>query len=317
MPRMTGLRVTCLVCVLGLITFLVLYHRSGVTGMSTRKSENNQSIFPFEMVDEHRNDGVGGPMWVARFVVPKEHYTRENLDLLFCSYSKRHVDKNERLQVRVYTDPADVPQGGQPTGPDEPDKHKALFYRHGYGAAAGGGRNENYFYCPDPDNPGGMKDVVLRGTWWNSPRTIFRTWRFSNESMRIRVLAYDLKGIDPPGLYYSFQSFDDQWKEWQTVMTLQQGGDLLAPSDNVHFISRNSAYIAIGPLFGVTLDGGKSWSTFDAGRDLESVPCFEQVNIERVSIDQSGAGSLSLRLSSNNSTKELSTGDFGSHWRER
>ena len=317
MHRSTRVRLTCLFTVLGLITFFVLYYRSGGTAMSQRKSENNQSMVPFEMVDETRNDGVGGPMWVARFVVPREHYTRQNLDLLFCWYSKRHLDKNERLQVRVYTDSADVPRGGVPSHPSEPEKHKALFDRGGNGIAAGGGRNEEYSYCPNPDNPGEMKDVVLRGTWWTASRTMLRTWSFSHEGKRIRVLAYDLKSIDPHGVYYSFQCFDEEWKEWQTIITFQQEGDLLEPSDHVHFIGSNSAFFAIGPLFAVTLDGGKTWSTWDAGRDLESIPCFEQVKIERVSIDQNGEGSLSLKFSSNDSTRKLWTTDFGCHWLER
>ena len=122
MHRITRVRLTCLFTVLGLITFFVLYYRSGGTAMSQRKNESNQSMVPFEMVDETRNDGLGGPMWVARFVVPKEHYTQQNLDLLFCSYSKRHMDKNERLRVRVYTDSADVPRGDVPTPPHEPQK---------------------------------------------------------------------------------------------------------------------------------------------------------------------------------------------------
>jgi hypothetical protein len=296
------------------ITVTVVSYQFKEARVDESKKEVSQVEFSFQLRDEKHYDGVGGPMWVARMVLPIEHYSKDNLDLLFCSFSKKHPDENERLQVLVYTDAKKIDEANMPADLSLPSRHDAWFYRNGDGVASGGGRNEYYVYRPNPDNLGEDKTVVLRGTFPSASKKVIRTWKPSHKSIKIRAIVYEIPSVNPSRTYYSFQSPEEGSDYWRTVLTFQQEGDILAASDHVRFVNDKIAYIFIGFLFAVTTDGGETWSTWDAGRDLEGIKCFEESRIQEVNIAPNGEGVLFLRSLGTNSVRTLHTKDFGKQW---
>jgi hypothetical protein len=74
-------------------------------------------------------------------------------------------------------------------------------------------------------------------------------------------------------------------------------------------------YVFMVYEYAVTVDGGRSWSTWYAVKDLpdwrHSRPAIQEVTVE-----QNGSGSMKLSLvaSPSEGTVLLQTTDFGQHW---
>lgn len=282
--------------------------------------------FPFEIVSEEFTCCLAPPTWQVRIRIPKDSYSRENLDRLFRFYAQvRHPNLKERLYVYVYahdlrSDDASVPElpldnpfdvtVGKPNG----IRWDANFVREGYGFYFG--REEHYSYRPDPESDE-EKIVILKGTLINRPKTIVESWKTSNGTFRMRVLAYYLEGVDPAGVYYTFQSFnsDPEWFDWKEVMTSRQDKSIPIPASSVVFLADNIAYVTMGSMYAVTTDSGVSWSRWDAERDFTQGHWSDHWTILQVEVAAGGNGTMGLSPSSESSAgTTLHTSDFGRHW---
>jgi hypothetical protein len=269
-------------------------------------------------MNETYSNRIGGPMWTGTVLLPKEYLNRTHLDRLFRWYSKRHPISSERINLSVYTELSRIPNADTVvlSDTDNQSTPEASFYRQGDGAASGGGENEVYNYCPDPTNPNARKYVVLRGKDPFAKKEIAETWAASQGEMRVRIMAYELKGREPSGVYYTLQSAVKDPEYWDSVITWRQDERVRIPQGQLRFVSDRIAYFYMGHVLAITADGGREWATWDASRELEDQECCVSAKIENIQVGTDGKGSLNLRLVSGGRLLDFSTEDYGKRWTE-
>ena len=148
---------------------------------------------------------------------------------------------------------------------------------------------------------------------------------FENHQFTLRITAFHERGtfmgMGAPGGFYLYEvKTRSDWR-WRTITMFQLGVPEPIPDDHLQRVSDSNAYFFHGCVFGVTKDGGKSWSIKGG---FDNPPIFSgqpDVNayIEMVSIGQDGVGMMqlfnydSLRWKPLPSLK-LVTSDFGQTW---
>jgi hypothetical protein len=322
-------------CIVGAAVGAIVLIPIGTYRQSQSKLDQIELDFPFTLRGEKRLDGVGPPVWKAAIILPREHYSQENLDRLFRWYSNKHPNPEERLDVVVYTDEKNIPppivntptailhtpiQTDAPQPPSESrlTAYDAVLHRmKGSAAATGGGENEWYIYSPDLDDPNTDKRVVLKGTDPFALKNILETWEPKHPGFRFRIIAYELVNVEPRGIYYTVQSCEAGAECWESIMTFRKGGEVAIPREQVRFLSNRIAYVYLGWMFAVTMDGGGNWFVWDAKRELANQQCCENDFIEDVQISPTGVGTMKFNLTSQGQRLDLYTKDFGAHWNSK
>jgi hypothetical protein len=233
-----------------------------------------------------------------------------------------HPHKSDRLELSVF-----VCLGGPhemitleeviaPIGPDPSRKRRtaffALFYRTGNSATSGGGDNEWYTYSPDIDKPDETRTVVLRGKAPFAVKQQLRWEKFSLGTFDINVTLYDLKNVEPSGTYYTFSVSQSPGNEHE-IMTVQQKNLELPLKNYVQFINEGIGYIFMGSRYAVTTDNGKTWTNWDAEKDLLDWQCCDRWPIQKVDMASDGVGTMTLSASPQ-SQLILHTKDYGRNW---
>ncbi|MBP6823598.1 MAG: hypothetical protein KA368_18760, partial [Acidobacteria bacterium] len=82
------------------------------------------------------------------------------------------------------------------------------------------------------------------------------------------------------------------------------------------YVNDQIAFGFMGWMYAVTTDGGKSWSVWNAQKDLLNWECCNYRLIKRVSINADGQGTMTLNVidPSRGEVPELQTKDYGRHW---
>jgi hypothetical protein len=144
---------------------------------------------------------------------------------------------------------------------------------------------------------------------------IIETWETKNDTFRIRATAYDEKGTHPApgGGYYLFESSPSGVDRWQKIMTFRHDDPVPIPRNQVRFVNQQVAYLFMGWLYAVTVDGGQSWSVWDASKNNHLSKSYNYDMIREVNISPDGSGKMDLNLTGNK-REELSTKDYGAHW---
>lgn len=288
--------------------------------------------FPFEVKDEKKLDSVGGPKWEVTVILSKELYSKEKLDRLFQFYSKKYPDHNERLQVQVYTDINNLEielnkpfcvirsDDSESRSPAERKTrtiyNDAIFHRQGSGALAGGGYNEWYVYVPDLNAPTERKTIVLRGRDPFAKKSILEIKEITNQGLNLRAVIYELTNVEPQGIYYTVEATAKGSQQWGEVLTFRVDKQVSIPTNPVRFVNDKVAYLFLGWLYAVTLDGGNTWSVWDAQRDLPDRQCCNSVFVEDVQISPDGTGTMFISSidGKQSGTSKLVTQDYGRHW---
>lgn len=285
---------------------------------------SNQLGFPYALKDEVRTDKVGGELWTARVFVPRNHYSKENLDRLFLFFSASHPNKEERMTVMVYTEVNKLTEReleGEPpknsvreNGLSAPYSalYDAIFFRRGEGAMTGAGENAWYIYRPDLNESGKTTTVVLRGKDPSAQKDVLAVFESTDKSVKYRIISYELENVEPRGIYHTLQGPEGSGL-WRSVMTIQENDRATIPSDNFAVLSNQVAYGFLGWKYAVTLDKGNTWLVWDAETELPNWKCCNPKLIESVKVSSDGTGTLTLdQISAGR--RELYTKDFGKHW---
>lgn len=290
----------------------------------------NQSDVPFIFLeDKFQKDPV--PVWHGVILLSYNMRSTDNLQRIFEHYTKTHPNKNERLELSVFlcneADIKTIPLGEvlAPINPSSSRKRRsmfyALFYRTGNSVTSAGGENEWYSYVvgvtgvTDVSTPGETKTVVLRGRSPFAPKNYLRTERFSNKSFDVKVELYYLIGVSPSKVYYTFSNIDSMGNESE-VMTVQQA-ELSRPlSAHIQFVAENIGYIFMGSKYSITTDGGKTWTGWDAEKDLSEWQCCDRSSIQEIRVSPDGTGEMKVVLSKAR-TITVHTEDFGKRWTSR
>ena len=83
------------------------------------------------------------------------------------------------------------------------------------------------------------------------------------------------------------------------------------------FVGEQVGYLFMGWVYAVTTDGGRTWSVWDASKELPQWRTNYRL-IEDVTLGADGTGKMLLNpLEPQPSRPELVTDDFGRHWKAR
>jgi len=143
-------------------------------------------------------------------------------------------------------------------------------------------------------------------------------WQTTNGTVDIRVTAYgeDNAGMDA-GAYYVFESKRTGTNEWHEFMTFRHDDPVPIPREQIRFTGNRISYVFMGWICAVTTDGGLTWSTWTAEKDLPNWQCCNYRLIRNVTIAEDGKGVMRLNpiQDRRGEVPELRTNDYGQHWR--
>jgi len=132
----------------------------------------------------------------------------------------------------------------------------------------------------------------------------------------VRVDRLDETHVFLPGTYLKFYGKSADDAEWIPLFTFRHDDPIRIPQDCVRFVSAHFAYAFVGWYYTVTADGGRTWSTWSAGRDLPNWMCCNYRLIQDVELSTDGSGVMVLNPISGRrgEVPKLTTTDFGKHW---
>ena len=308
---------------------------------SVKSSDLAPPNFPFTMVNQN-----GSIVYIA-----PEYYNPNNMHDLFLWHYKKHLGMRISLTMMVFTEKdllnvyleglkrprweSDVPleyRRPLPTRPpsygsrrnyhdaefsqvpSEPSLHISKgddIYSRGY--------NVTYIFAPDLSRPDIKKEVVLRGATWREGKYNVETHVFPWQPGEIKLTAYDIYNVEPPSRYYTF-TVPRKVNNYETIsiiFNILLEETVLVNSNQVKILSDKIAYVYLGWMYSVTLDGGKAWHLWDAERNLPGWNCCDSGLIRDVNISDHGNGIMTLRPDPNKpeSLIYLHTDDFGQSWR--
>lgn len=304
--------------------------------MDKRAHVVDKPAFAFKIKKETETSVGSVSTLTTDVVLAKDLYTQENLLSLFRFYSDKYPDKRKKLRVKVYTDEHRIERGDERTNiyiynpTNETDKpepssesrqvpYDAVFYRQGEGALAGGGENKWFIFSPDLNNPNETKTVVMKGKDPFAFKQIIESWEKEHGPIKTRVRSYRLKDVEPPGTYYSLETPEENPAYWQSVFTIRLDKQIPIPKDQLRIVSDKTAYLFLGWVYAVTIDGGHSWSIWNAEEYFDGCKNCSSVLISDVQINLEGKGEMSLGIAQGEAIDLLIllTEDYGQTWKKK
>ena len=148
------------------------------------------------------------------------------------------------------------------------------------------------------------------------PGDVIETWQTSNQSFQVQIVARNEKYGFLGGGYYTFRSMPFGSEDWVEIMTFRHDDPVAIPKDQVHFVNDQIAFGFMGWMYAVTTDGGKSWSVWDARKDLLNWKCCNYGLIEQVNVHPEGQGTMIISVidRGRGEVPLLQTKDYGRHW---
>lgn len=305
----------------------------------TDKSELPPPDFPFTLEDEYSS---------LIYIAP-QYYNQENLHNLFIWHYKKSLTTRVAPQVWVFTDKrlldlyiADRSKGfieyppgeAGPTPSSTPWYHsRTYYYDADYSIVpsepsldmnkgddrTSRGYNVTYSFAPDLSKPNERREVVLRGATWREGKYNVETREFPWSSGKITLKAYDIYNVEPSGRYYTFtvpQMIGD-YEGKSIIFNILPDRPVPFDPNQVKIFNDKIAYVYLGWMFSVTLDGGRSWHLWDGERKLPEWQCCDPGLIQEVEISDQGTGVMTLKPDPKRpeSMQILRTTDFGQNWK--
>ena len=138
----------------------------------------------------------------------------------------------------------------------------------------------------------------------------------SSQSLEIRVTRRpELEG-PVAGAHYAFESRRAGETEWRPVSTVRHDDWVDLPSDRIHFVGCNTAYLSMCSTFAVTTDCGESWSVWEASTVTWARGLVNYGLIQTVVVQANGEGTMTLNdVALRRGGPHLAqTADFGRTW---
>lgn len=150
-------------------------------------------------------------------------------------------------------------------------------------------------------------------------RKVFDKYEMANEKFRIRVTAYhEHVPFTLPGARYVFQSAPIGSENWNEILTVSVDDAIPIPRDQSSFVLDHVGYMFFSNYYMVTIDSGRTWSVWDANKDLPVE--HKQYNlwpaVKKVKMRADGVGTMTLYqwISKEDKGPDLVTSDYGEHW---
>jgi len=150
---------------------------------------------------------------------------------------------------------------------------------------------------------------------------VVESWETTNGYFKVRVVAYKeylyLQGL--PGTIYVFSSSLVKEDSWTEAMASRYDDMILIPGNNIRFVSNQIGYIFTERMYAVTTDAGKTWSVWDATKNIPDWSGYKYGGIMDVQLSSDGNGLMIMRPRDDPSRKDIidiqfRTNDFGRHW---
>ena len=295
--------------------------------------------FPFTIVGESGS---------IVFISP-EYFNQKNLHDFFLWHYKTGLRTQNAPTVEVFTDKRllsasledrrkghrePVPRGANPTPSASPwyyprrQFHDAMFSRVPSESSlhiskgddvSSRGYNVTYEFAPDLSQPNLRKEVVLRGATWRQGKYNLEAQVFPWQPGKITLTAYDIYNVEPSGRYYTFtvpRKIGD-YETTSIIFNILLEEAVPFNPNQVKILSDKIAYVYMGWIYSVTLDGGRAWHLWDAERNLPEWKCCDAGLIRDISISDHGNGIMTLRPDPTKpeSLVYLRTDDFGQRWK--
>lgn len=102
-------------------------------------------------------------------------------------------------------------------------------------------------------------------------------------------------------------------------MTFRHDDPVPIPREQVRFVNDRIGYVFMGWMYAATTDGGRSWSVWDARKDLPDWSCCNYRLIQDVRMQLDGVGRMTLNPIPGRPAEasELETQDYGQSWRRQ
>lgn len=264
-----------------------------------------------------RDESTQIPLFPSRkitILLSKESYSQESLDQLFRWASRKYKLPEQQLMVDVYTNENLIPVG--------------LGGSSGFQAGQGGicaifwsqekdySLNEWYKYSLDANYPRFERTVVIKGRPSTSNQLHLKSFDVASGPFLIRVESYELKDVAPAGIYSTFYTLTKGVGKTAELLTLNQSFTSEGLANNFKAVNDKVAYIFAGSFYLVTVDGGRTWGTWDGERELPGYQCCIKPVIQSVQIFEDGSGTMSLLLNPEQQKGEINlrTANFGQSW---
>lgn len=295
--------------------------------------------FPFTIVDE-----LGSIVFIA-----PEYYSQKNLHDLFLWHYQKGLRTRTAPDVRVFTDKRLLdayledrrkgfreyePKAANPTPLASPHYYPRRIYSSDAEFSqvpsessldpnkgddiSSRGYNVTYSFAPDLNQPDMLKEVVLRGSTWRQGKYNLQTQEFPWRTGNITLMAYDIYNVEPSGRYYTYTvpRRIGEYKTTAIIFNILLNGETSFNPNQVKILNDKVAYVYLGWMYSVSLDGGQTWHLWDAERNLLEWKCCDSSLIRDVNISDQGNGVMTLRPDPNKPENQiyLRTTDFGQHW---
>jgi hypothetical protein len=131
--------------------------------------------------------------------------------------------------------------------------------------------------------------------------------------LRIRITAFSEVNSFDPGAYYVFETIDGS-NNSSEIMTFRHDEPVPINDNSIRILNDGIAYVYMGWMYGVTIDSGRTWSIWDASKELSNWKCCNYGLINDIRLNEDGTGEMRLSDSQNNIAEVLYTTDFGKTW---
>jgi len=140
-------------------------------------------------------------------------------------------------------------------------------------------------------------------------------WEVGNGVFRVRVTSYEASSFLLSGMYYQIESSNEEGK-WSAVLSFRDDDQRLIPRDQIKLLDSRIGYAYVGWVYAVTTDGAKTWSIWNAEKDLPDWQCCNYKLVKEVQLSADGNGKMILHPipMRRGEVPELHTVDFGRHW---
>lgn len=157
--------------------------------------------------------------------------------------------------------------------------------------------------------------ILASSGCWARRGEVKERWVADGKNFSISVTAHEERGGVPlSGRFYVLQSSAAGAGNWQEVMTVFTKDPVPIPRENARYVNDRIAYFYMKQKYAVTVDGGLSWSVFDAGKAYDNYAFIKDVRIEA---DGEGVITFHDVPSQDRKVPELYTADYGQHWGEK
>ena len=161
--------------------------------------------------------------------------------------------------------------------------------------------------------------MILRGATWREGKYNVETQEFPWQPGKITLTTYDIYNVEPSGRYYTFtvpRKIGD-YETTSIIFNILLEEAVPFNSNQVKILSDKIAYVYLGWMYSVTLDGGRAWHLWDAERNLPEWKCCDPGLLREVNISDQGNGIMTLRPDPTKpeSLVYLRTNDFGKSWK--